>query len=935
MASEKEKETIIKEPLPDDVLLGQGHYRHVGNQRLNKIVDARVTEYQNQSRPFKTYMAHDIIQRLRNKGVRFLKELAPKGWVVVKDDKEAREKVAQRFQYMMRTMAKNASSEEGKKEVKAPAKPKEKAGVPTLEFVPEPQPNLIWKGTTVKVPFLPVFHNLQRSSVLVDDDINAVAARLQECFSIIGVEESFNYEQVSSILRSILTYTCGPMKCLPFICCCRVLFVIFKQSNSKLKGPENLKIQMNLWKPLGGNKGVICELVNLDHNADIITFQKYCRYILEAATGLFDKYKHTLLQSRRLTTSSVQDQVTSYSANMAAVKKVPGKSETTDENTNKFHSTTPQVQPSMVRSASGRVREEAKKMNSVMDADMPGTKKESKRSLKRPSVKRLKQYTPALEGHVHAKMIFGEAGAIHKDFITDKLGEANQSGKRPTVKHFEVKASVSKNCYNLKRSIPAPEKESTTNSKEHPRTTGKRPSVIHFAPQTSIESNQESAKFHNPRTAGSKEPTTGIFATAFNRWETGIEPAQQRAEKAPAAESFASAFGRWESGAKVRRRITHRVEPTNWIGAAAKDGAERTTDKSHAAYPKFFTAGSESAPLGNRSFITKERHVDKPVTGAFPRDAPHPASYSNLAGKAAAPLHESRADRAAMSMDPINDNAKAIKQLSLSKAVTANTATIGPGDKGAYQPYAAKDGWQNADSNQEMKCDTGVEENRIHQQAAVADHATESMKRMSISSTDASYAGPRLQGDVFEAFPNGLWPNAIYNQEMKCDNSFDEDPITASSNSSQQSFIPSSFFGAAPPVPPSTLKRPNAPSPANSLGSHLSVEMRSLPSPSTSFNSQISIEICSIPSPCGSFNSKFSLGVNSLKNSRMDESVSPSMFHSDSSDNQRDLALPGALLNNESQRNREESRTVGNEHSQQNSVPPAIFCTTSVDGAQA
>ena len=207
MASEKEKETIIKEPLPDDVLLGQGHYRHVGNQRLNEIVDARVNEYQSQSRPFKTYMAHDIIQRLRNKGVRFLKELAPKGWIVVKDDREAREKVAQRFQYMMRTLAKNAAiSGEEKKKAIADAIPKGKCGALAMECVPEPQPNLVWKGTNVKVPFLPVFHNLQRSSVLVDDDINAVAARLQECFGLIDVQESFNYEQVSILFLLRLSW---------------------------------------------------------------------------------------------------------------------------------------------------------------------------------------------------------------------------------------------------------------------------------------------------------------------------------------------------------------------------------------------------------------------------------------------------------------------------------------------------------------------------------------------------------------------------------------------------------------------------------------------------------------------------------------------------------------------------------------------------------
>jgi hypothetical protein len=199
---------IIKEPKESDILLGQGHYRHPGNTRLNAIVDAKVMEYKNQSRPFKTYMVHEIIQRLRKKdGVRFLKELAPKGWIVVEDDKEAREKVSQRFQYTMRKQAENPPVA---KDTDTKAKP----GAST-ESVPAPRPNLVWNGTTVKVPFLPVFHQLQRSSVMVDDDINAVSKRLLECFAIIGVQEAFNYE----LVRILIIYDLLVWLCHVFLSC--------------------------------------------------------------------------------------------------------------------------------------------------------------------------------------------------------------------------------------------------------------------------------------------------------------------------------------------------------------------------------------------------------------------------------------------------------------------------------------------------------------------------------------------------------------------------------------------------------------------------------------------------------------------------------------------------------------------------------------------
>jgi len=203
---DQQEEIIIKEPSPQDVLLGQGYYRHPGNQKLNEIVDSKVHEYQNQSRPFKTYMAHEIIVRLRKTGVRFLKELAPNGWVIVEDDREAREKVAQRFQYMMRLQAKKEKEVGTKPPTTKAIDPKIEAAAAattatfatTATYVRAPQPHLIWQGTSVKVPFLPVFHQLQKSSVLVDEDVNIVSKRLIQCFHIIEVEALFNSEEVNT-----------------------------------------------------------------------------------------------------------------------------------------------------------------------------------------------------------------------------------------------------------------------------------------------------------------------------------------------------------------------------------------------------------------------------------------------------------------------------------------------------------------------------------------------------------------------------------------------------------------------------------------------------------------------------------------------------------------------------------------------------------------
>lgn len=51
---------------------------------------------------------------------------------------------------------------------------------------------------------------------------------------------------------------------------------------------------MNLWKPLGNSPGLIVQLHSI--RKDSPTYQIYSRYILDAATNLFDAYKHTLIQ---------------------------------------------------------------------------------------------------------------------------------------------------------------------------------------------------------------------------------------------------------------------------------------------------------------------------------------------------------------------------------------------------------------------------------------------------------------------------------------------------------------------------------------------------------------------------------------------------------------------------------------------------------------
>lgn len=182
--------------------------------------------------------------------------------------------------------------------------------------------------------------------------------------------------------------------------------------------------------------------------------------------------------------------------------------------------------------------------------------------------------------------------------------------------------------------------------------------------------------------------------------------------------------------------------------------------------------------------------------------------------------------------------------------------------------------------NQEMKCDSSIDDtSKVDAEMASIDHTIESIKRLSISSNDASFADSKVGRDLRvtrDAF-GGLLPRTLSHHEMKCDSSFDDDD-EPSGKMTNQSFIPSSIFGGAAPF---ARGRPDPPSPAHSFNSHISVEMRST-SPAPSANSHITMGVFSVPSPCGSFNSRGSFGMGSLRG-RMDADLTPSIFDSDQS----------------------------------------------------
>ncbi|CAB9503701.1 expressed unknown protein [Seminavis robusta] len=774
---------IVTEPDDNDVLLGQGHYRHPGNQRLNSIVDSKVSEYRTQSRPFKTYMAHEIISSLRNKGARFLKELAPKGWIIVRDDKEAREKVAQRFQYMMRKQADNQFvAKDATKGTKSKAKAAKAGGTP-IAPTPEAKPSsttttapvapvpsthstLAWNGGTVKIPFLPVFHQLQKSSVMVDDNVNEVFIRLQDCFRIIGVQESFNHEQ----------------------------------ANALLTGPENqLKIQMNLWKPLGGNCGVIVELVNTESDHQL--FHKYSRYILEAATGLFQKYSHTLFQARGLATSSVQEHVSAFAS---AWSTADGNHN--NNNQHKKTHPTPKV-----------ASEEGKEAQAVVKPGM----------------------------------------------VRDLSDRSLQSKKEKT-----------------KTATPGSPAGKQKNKVKLPAKTAKRQEQVKIPPLA-----PSAKKEANTDARAEIDSTAPCFASAFTRWETGVAAPNDTAEVPPVA----------------RRR---RPSTTKVVAATAGTLAD---DNPWEPFPIDTAISLSGAELPK---------VEQPGEGSVVSMAPAKRSRGTpnvqVATEAAGPPSPKKANCGFETKSNTTDFPTSSSEATLPAQQPVERLPTA-------DPYPLV-GWARAASSnqEEMKCDSSVEE-RLDAEMMSLYHATESIKRLSLSSNDGSCNEPRTVRDINEAFPVGLLPIGLSHQEMKCDSSLDDLPRDDEDYflPAAQSFLPTSFFGAANPSAFSaTLRVPNPPSPAHSFCSHVSVEMRSSepsPSPSPSFTSHCSIEF-SLPSPCGSFNSKCSLGLNSLKHVRMDDSVSPSMLDSDQSAVQDRPPPASPILKS---------------HPSDDSVPPTIFVDSS------
>jgi hypothetical protein len=815
-AADTKQLMIVKEPKEDDVLLGQGHYRHPGNQMLNNIVDAKVHEYKNQSRPFKTYMAHEIIHSLRSKGVRFLKELAGRrGWIIAKDDKEAREKVAQRFQYMMRKQTENpfVAQQNADAVAKQPATKQSKmvnmsalfssaaaASFSSAEVVPSLQPTLIWDGSTVKVPFLPVFHQLQKSSVMVDDDVNEVSKRLLDCFHIIGIQNRFNHEQASALLSL----------------------------------PESLKIQMNLWKPLGGNCGVIVELVNLEGDHEV--FKKYSRYILEAATGLFQKYSHTLFRSGRL--ASVQDHAKAFTSAWATV-----------DNKKPLKMGSEEGKPGMVEAFSEKGVQGKNKGSDTSDQNKKVTKR--KYSLKIPPVKRLDQSKmPPLAPKEGAKKVAPEINA-EMDSMTGcfasafsrwetGIGASDQGGAFDSARPSTGR----------RRSLPGRKNNQSNGSdSSHNIENVWEPYPIHAGIAMSVAGNMEL-------------PPTDVTCDVAVSYEPCVVPTT----RSFACEPVSAEATRLESfGIGSDKRLDGRLaRPKATTPATAKRKAAQTL------------------PL--------TRVGPTITTAAVSRDscAATVGVYNALPGR-------------------VINNAELGVPLLLRTGDTARDGSEEAVDVKETYPYI---GWARAMPSHEtrMMCDSSVDEKLDAEMLSIA-RATESIKRLSLSSTDASCIEPRTTRELIEAFPVGVWPVASPHQEMGCDSSWD---------GSKQSFIPTAFFGLAYPNASSTLRVPNAPSPAHSLGSQISVEMRSVPSssPSPSITSH-SVDAFSLPSPACSFNSKCSLGMNSLKHARMDASMSPSMFQSDQSSG------------NFPERARAEAVSMLGAQASRDSVPPTIFVDSS------
>ena len=91
-------------PKHEDILLGRGNLNHYGNLVFRQMIEDHQQEYEVADKASKTCIAESIVQKLHDKGGRFLKRFNEKGsggkcWVEMSDE-EARYKVSHRFRNM-------------------------------------------------------------------------------------------------------------------------------------------------------------------------------------------------------------------------------------------------------------------------------------------------------------------------------------------------------------------------------------------------------------------------------------------------------------------------------------------------------------------------------------------------------------------------------------------------------------------------------------------------------------------------------------------------------------------------------------------------------------------------------------------------------------------------------------------------------------------
>jgi hypothetical protein len=645
-----------------------------------------------------------------------------------------------------------------------------------------------------------------------------------------------------------------------------------------LTAKDNLKMQLNLWKPLGGNRGVIVELENLE--GDMLALQKYNRYILEAATGLFDRYKHNLFQSGA--TSSVKDHVTAFTSTLGTAK--PG--------SDKCREQVP-ARAGITKGLSDRALQEGKRK-------LPFVRGEQfEHPTRCPSVKRFD----------HPGVLSMASGASKLVPIAPRDPKLVPIAPRP----------------------PPP------------------PKVVPPAPKVAPQKRE-------PEGNSETGATTGSFASAFSRWETGGEAIDNSMGRAvghvnarrpfttPARTYPAEA---WNQGSGVVRQRDMKpsegapppkgvpFQPVkSYVPSTFEDSRNnRISDtcrepsaRERIEEPRFATVSS-----ARTSWVPPEPShqmtgfaATNSAVASFPNystrnDSAHQCAYETLpcpvaiqAGHKAKDVHgdaDHHLDSAQETYEPLPCSVEIKSGNKTHNVDSEPDHRLDCSAASQEQKTPAFDRWSTAvGPAEEMKCDSSVDDKV---DAEMFDQAIETIKRLSLSSSDASFVDSRTNVRRM--------PRALSNQEMKCDSSFDDEPYEGS----DMLFIPSSFFGNSVHNANPMHRAPNPPSPAHSFSSHISVEMRSIPSPSPSSSSHVSIEF-SLPSPCGSFSSRCSLEVNSLKHARMDEALSPSVFQSDLSteDKQEDDGLD-ALCNDESQA--------------QNFVPPAIFVdsTSSIGGHSA